>query len=60
MELVQWRVISESPKCTFVPGVQRFAVERAPRPSPPSNCTSSEIGKVLIQPHALAPTARAP
>ena len=31
---------------TFVPGVQRLAVERgSPSPSPPSSCSSSEIGK---------------
>src|SRR3954468_22401523 len=44
LEFVQCAVMSFSPKWTFVPGVQRLAVERGPFPSPPSNCTSSEMG----------------
>ena len=43
---MQWRVSSWPFMTTFVPGVQRFAVERAvPLPRPPRNCASMEIGK---------------
>src|SRR6478672_406592 len=54
-ELMQWRVTSESPKCTFVPGVQRFAVERGlPSLRPPRSCTSSEMGKSWFSPMLCA------
>jgi len=46
VESTQWEVSSFPFITTFVPGVQRFAVERGfPSPRPPSSCTSIEIGK---------------
>ena len=46
VEPMQWRVSSWPFITTFVPGVHRFAVDRAlPSPRPPSSCASIEIGK---------------
>ena len=43
---MQWRVSSWPFITTFVPGVQRFAVERGvPSPRPSRSCASIEMGK---------------